>query len=73
MAISMQMTRFRRAGSVPDACRAALVVHVHGCGACRRFLFRAFPERCPQRVNSLPMVQLAFAVLLEASAIAVPF
>lgn len=59
--------------SVPVARRTTFVMHVERCDMRRRFLIRTLLQPGQQCANSLTMVQFAFAVLVESSAITIPF
>jgi hypothetical protein len=62
-----------RRPSVPGAHRAAFVKLVERSEARRRFLVRALLRRHPQCADSLTSMEFAFAVLVESSAITIPF
>jgi hypothetical protein len=57
--------------SIADPRRAALVLHAAGFDPGSRGLVPAFALGGDQRLDSLPVVQLAFPVLVEPRAIAI--
>ncbi len=62
-----------RPRSVPAARRTAFVMHLERGDTRRLFLFLTRFQPGQQCANSLTMVQLAVTVLVEPSAIAIPF
>jgi hypothetical protein len=59
--------------SVADSRGTTFIVHVERSLARRCWLRRAIPQRKPQRLNALTVVQFPLSVLLESRSIAVSF